>query len=159
MTDGWEDYRRAQAGAWLEGCRSAIHYERTLREQADAQLEAADGLRGLDYSRVTVSKSRTPDAIADAVADHIELAERIASVAEDAKRRLAEAHAAVSQLDGAEAECLTLYYLDERRHTWDWVAGRMNYSLSRMYDIRAAALLHAYDVMPARERDPRHPAV
>lgn len=156
--DDWDDYRRGQAERWLERCRSAAHYERTLREQADQQWRLADGLRGMDYSAVRVSSTPSPDAVPNAVARHIELAESIEAIAGDVTRRLAEAHEAVSRLDGLEAECLTLYYLDGRRPTWEWVAGRMNYGVSRVYDIRAAALLHLYDLMPARERDALPPA-
>ena len=159
MNDELERYRIEQAEAWLEGVRKAVGYAARLEESAAAQYALADGLRGIDYSRDMVSASPTPDAIPDAVARHMELGDGFAEIADSAKRRALDAAERIARLpDATEAACLHLYYVDAL-DTWEHVCVRMFYSYDGMMKLRRRAVLHAYDVMPHTERDPRPPAV
>ena len=60
MDDELRRYRIEQADAWLSKVRKLVAYEKAMREAADMQYEMADGLHGMDYSRVQVAVSPTP---------------------------------------------------------------------------------------------------
>lgn len=159
MNDELERYRIEQAEAWLEGVRKAVGYAARLEESAAAQYELADGLRGIDYSRDMVSASSTPDAIPNAVANHVDMGDKFKQISDDSKRRVIDAAERIARLpDATEATCLHLYYVDAL-DTWEHVCVRMFYSYDGMMKLRRRAMLHAYDVMPHTERDPRPPAV
>lgn len=159
MTGEWEQYRIDQAAAWLSKVRRVAGYADYMESSADRQLELADNLRGIDYSAVRVSTSPTADAIPDAVARHMELAEDFAAIASAARELQSAAAHALSRLpDPTEAECLHRYYIDKAA-SWDEVGDAMGYTYDGMMKLRKRALLSAYDVMPHSERDPIHPAL
>ena len=159
MTPEYEQYCIGQAEAWLEKVRKSAAYARQLEESAAAQYALADGLKAMDYSRVRVQAPSTPDAIPDAVAAHIEMGEKFAEIAQDAKKWAIEAAEAMAQMeDPTEATCLHLYYIDAL-DGWDDVCKRMNYTYDGMMKLRRRALLHVYDVMPYMEREPIQPAI
>lgn len=159
MTGEWEQYRIDQAAAWLSRVRRVAGYADYMESSADRQLELADNLRGIDYSAVRVSTSPTADAIPDAVARHMELAEDFAAIASAARELQSAAAHALSRLpDPTEAECLQRYYVD-RAKTWEHVCVAMGYTYDGLMKLRRRALLHAYDAMPHSERDPIHPAL
>ncbi len=159
MTDSWEDYRRAQAEAWLSKVRRAVRSAAELRRQAQAQYEAADGLRGMDYSRVTVSASHDPDAIERAVIAHMEVGDSLSAISEAAEENAETARRSLSRMsDEAAACCLTMYYVDGAE-TWTEVADAMGYGTDGMMKLRKRALALAYDVMPHSEREALHQAL
>ena len=158
MTPEWEVYRIGQAEAWLENVRKTVAYAASLEESAAAQYALADGLRGLDYSRVQVSTSPTPDAIPNAVARHVDMGDKYVEIAANARDRAAQAADALDRMDDpTEATCLRLYYVDALE-TWEHVCVRMHYTYDGMMKLRRRAVLHAYDVMPHAEREPLPPA-
>ena len=158
MDEELQRYRIEQADAWLSKVRKLVAYERAMREAAETQYEMADGLRGLDYSRDQVSTSPTPDAIPNAVIAHDEAGDSLASIADSARERIAQAARALDSMeDPTEAAALTYYYIACVK--WEEVCVRMSYSWDGMMTLRRRALTHAYDVMPHSERDPMEPAI
>ena len=159
MTPEYEQYCIGQAEAWLEKVRKSAAYARQLEESAAAQYALADGLKAMDYSRIRVAVSATPDAIPNAVANHVEMGDKFKQISDDAKRRMTEAAVAIAQLDDpTESTCLHLYYVDALE-TWEHVCVKMHYSYDGMMKLRRRAVLHAYEVMPHAEREPRAPAI
>jgi hypothetical protein len=158
MTPEYEQYRIGQAEAWLEKVRKAVAYAARLEESAAAQYALADGLKAMDYSKVRVSTSATPDAIPNAVMNHMSMGESFQRIADDARARATEAAEAIAKLDDpTEAAALHLYYVDALE-TWEHVCVRMHYTYDGMMKLRRRAVLHAYDVMPHAEREPMPPA-
>lgn len=156
MTPEGEQRRVDTARAWLEKCRKAVGYERTLRESAQAHY---DLVRGIDYSAVSVQSSPSPDAVPNAVIAHEGIAAKLGALADDAARRIGEAAESLAAMDDpTEAQCLHLYYIDAL-DTWERVCVKMGYSYDGMMKLSRRALLHAYDVMPHTERDPMPPAM
>lgn len=159
MTPELEAYRIGQAEAWLEKVRKTMSYAASLEESAAAQYAMADGLRGIAYDRDRVKVSPTPDAIPNAVANHVDLGDKFSEVADNARKRASEAVEAFDRMDDpTEATCLRLYYVDALE-TWEHVCVRMHYTYDGMMKLRRRAVLHVYDVMPHSERDPMPPAI
>ena len=155
MTPEGEQRRVDIARAWLEKCRKAVGYERTLRESAQAHY---DLVRGIDYSAVNVQSSPSADAVLNAVIAHEGIAAKLDAIADDAARRICDAAEALASMDDpTEAQCLHLYYIDAL-DTWERVCEAMGYTRDGMATLRNRALLHAYDVMPHIERDPIYQA-
>lgn len=158
MTEEYDVYRIGQAKSWLSNVRRLVVYERSMRELAEQQLEMADGLRGIDYSGVRVASSSDGNAIPRAVEAHIEAYADLDALAEDAARRVRDAAACIDLLDDpTEAAALTRYYL--AGDSWERVCVDMSYSWQGMMALQRRALLHVYDVMPAKERDPMPRAI
>ena len=158
MTPEYEQYCIEQAEAWLAKVRKAVAYANQLEESAAAHFARADNLKGIDYSAVRVQSSQAADAIPRAVIAHIEAAEKLGELSEDARRRVDEAASALALMDDAtEASCLQLYYVDAL-DTWEHVCVRMHYSYDGMMKLRRRALVHAYAVMPHIERNPTYRA-
>lgn len=148
-----EQRRVDQARAWLSSVRKLSGYVAALEASVKAQLDAADNLRGLDYSAVRVTKSPSPDAIPNAVIAHMEAAEALEAIAGDAKDRLADAAQRVSRLeDPFEAACLTWYYI-RGVDTWERVCVKMGCGYEWIMKTARRALLHMYEYMPPAERD------
>lgn len=159
MTPEYEQYRIEQAEEWLDKVRKSVAYAVRMEESAAAQYALADNLRGMDYTRDHVKGSPSPDAIPNAVANHIDLGKAFAEISEDARRRAEEAARALARMDDpTEAACLHLYYVDALE-TWEHVCVRMHYTYDGMMKLRRRAMLHAYDVMPHAEREPMAPAL
>ena len=138
--------------------RKLVGYEKAMREAADVQYEMADGLRGMDYSRIQVTTSSTPDAIPNAVIAHDDAGDTLAEIADSAREHVKQAACALNTMDDKnEAAALTLYYI--ACHKWEVVCVELSYSWDGMMTLRRRALLHAYDVMPHSERDPMQPAI
>lgn len=159
MTEEFEQYRIAQAEAWLVRVRRLVSYRDALEESAAAQFALADGLKAVRYDKPLVRSTPSPDAIPNAVAHHEEMGGELKRIADEATARLKEAARALSQMgDPTEATCLHLYYVDALE-TWEHVCVRMHYTYDGMMKLRRRALLDAYDVMPHSERDPMPPAI
>lgn len=158
-TSEWQRYRISQASSWLERVRKLVGYRDSLEASAAAQLEAADNLRGMDYSAVHVQTSPTADAIPNAIIRHEEAADAFRAIADDAAARMVQAARALAQMtDPNEARALHLYYVDAL-DGWERVCVEMGYSYDGMMKLRRRALLHAFDVMPHIERDALPPAL
>ena len=158
MTPEFEQYRIGQAEAWLSKVRKLVGYERAMRTAADVQFEMADGLRGMDYSRIQVAVSPSPDAIPNAVAAHIDAGNWLVDIADDAKRRIEQATAAIDAMDDkTEAALLTGYFIACK--TWRQVSDMLGMSYDNVMKLRRRALCDLYDYMPFNEREPMTPAI
>ena len=158
MTPEYEQYRIGQAEAWLSGIRKLVGYELAMRTAADVQFEMADGLRGIDYSRVQVCVSPTPDAIPNAVAAHIDAGNSLVEIADGAKRRIEQATAAIDAMDDkTEAAVLTAYYIACK--TWREVGDMLGIGYDNVMRLRRRGLCDLYDHMPCTEREPLPPAL
>lgn len=158
--DPTERSHAAQVHRWLSKYAKLVGYERRLREIVDEQLEQADALKGIDYSRDVVSTSPYPDAIPDAVARHVELSEVYGALASEAASdasAIVDAIAALADVDGRAA--LAGHYV--QGVTWERLCVDMSVSYRTMMRIRHRALVEIYDrdLMPASERFPRQPAI
>lgn len=153
-----EQYHYDQAREWLEHVRRL----KVACDRAQAMVEVmeriADSVGAIDYSREKVSGSPSVQGIEDAV---MRLEEMRREFAANRAAYGAEAVDAANRLGGmedpAESLALLLHYCDGME--WAEVARRMCYSEARIYEIRKAGVLHAYEVMPLEWRDPMPPAV
>ena len=158
MTPEYEQYRIGQAEAWLSSVRKLVGYERAMRTAADVQFEMADGLRGIDYTRIQVCVSPTPDAIPNAVAAHIDAGNSLVDIADSTRRRIQQATAAIDAMDDkTEAAVLTAYYIACK--TWREVGDMLGISYDSIMKLRRSALCSVYDYMPFNEREPLSPAL
>lgn len=151
MTEEIERYRIEQARAWLERVRALSGYERTLRAQVDEQLGTIKAVR---YDRDSVQTSPTDDAVMLAAAKHIETAELLAQIADEAAAVRDEAVRCIAQLsDPRCSQALQLYYIGADRPTWEQVCVEMSYSYAQVMRFADSGLSEIYGLMPARERD------
>lgn len=157
MTEEYDAYRRRQARAWLSQVRGLSRRAAALQAVADAQRQALEGVRGIDYA-ADGGGGCSPDAIPNAVARmEAAQAECAAAMAElaDAQRRALRSLARLA--DPAHFELLALRYVAALG--WAEVCERMGYTRDGAMSLHRSALVAAYEVMPPERRDPRHPAV
>lgn len=126
-----------------------------MRELFEGILE---NIRGIDYTNERVANSAEVHQLEEAICRVedavIQWAANQAAFVEEAT----DAATRISHLEHAvERRALLLHYLDGR--TWEYICELMDYSWQRMMEIRKAAVLHMYDLMPTEWRDPRHPAL
>ena len=158
MTPEYEQYCVDQAEAWLSKVRKAVDSAKRLEESAAAHYARADNLKGIDYSAVRVQSSPTPDAIPNAVAEPIAVGDKLTAISDSARAWVDEADAALAEMGSPhEAMCLRLYYV-QAANSWDDVCVSMGRTYDSVMKLRRRALVHAYDVMPHRERDAMPPA-
>lgn len=158
MTEEFERYRRAQAAQWMEHVRGLGARVRSIKCEIDAQRDLATGLSSVAYDGLPRQSSSDGDAVPNAV---IRIQGLIAEYCSELERYVGEqreAHEALSGLsDGACREALTRHYLIGKG--WEECCVDMGYTWDGMMALRRRALSAAYDLMPARWRDPRHPAI
>lgn len=156
--DEYESYKAEQAERWLDRIRRLGSRVDTLRMEIDAERQAASGLKAVRFDGMPRAKRSDGDAMVDAVA---RIQERVADYASELSGYLderQEAHDALSAMgDEACRRALTMRYL--LGLPWERVCVDMGYSWGGMMKLRRRALVSAYDVMPVRHRDPKHPAV
>ena len=153
MTPEYEQYCINQVEPWLLKVRKAVDSAKRLEESAAAHYAKADNLKGIDYSAVRVQSSPTPDAIPNAVAEHIAIGDKLTAISENAKAWADEADAALAKMDSQdESMCLRLYYV-HAVDSWDDVCDRMGLKYDSVMKLRRRALISAYAVMPHSERD------
>lgn len=153
-----ERYRVEQAETWLKGCKRLVDMERSMRALAESQREMADGIGTVDYTKPKTKSPPRADAIPEAVARCMEVASDFDALACDISERRAEAARALANMDSPiEAAVLSRHYL--LGDTWESLCTSFGYSWRGIMQLRRRALLHAYDVMPHSERDPRHRAL
>lgn len=156
--DEAEQYHYEQAQAWLEHVRGLKLAEERAARMVELMESIAEGVKGLDYAREHVSGGQAVDRMAEAVSRLDEM--RIQFGANSVAYR-EEAQDAVARLckleDTDERDALCHHYCGGTE--WADVARMMHYSEARIYQIRQAGVLHAYEVMPIKWRDPHHQAV
>lgn len=157
MSSEFEKYRRGQARAWLEHVRGLRRKAESLRGAVEEQRRALAGLRAIDYS-LPGGRAPSPDGIPNAVAAVEESVDAYLAALAEFTDEQREARMALSRLPRAEHfELLSLRYCDGLE--WEGVCERMGYTRSGAMDLHRSALCAAYGVMPARWRDPMHPAL
>lgn len=157
MSGEFEKYRRGQARAWLEHVRGLRRKAEALRDAAEEQRAALAGLRGIDYSS-PARREPSPDGIPNAVAAVEKSVDAYLAALAEFTDEQREARMALSRLPRAEHfELLSLRYCDGLE--WEGVCERMGYTYDGLMKMHRSALCAAYGVMPARCRDPRHPAL
>lgn len=158
MTEEYERYKRMQASRWMEHVRSLGRRVRSIAEEIEAQRELASGVQAVRYDGAPSGGAASGDAIPNAVARLQELiAEYVAEQAGYVEEQR-EAHEALRLIeDDACRDALTKHYL--LGCNWERVCVDMGYTWDGMMALRRRALLAAYDRMPARWRDPMHPAI
>lgn len=158
MSEEYDRYKRAQAARWLEYVGTLRGECDSLEDSIQAAHDRASGLSGMDYSAPAVSSSPSPDSIPDAVimvqSMVSELCARLGELVEE--QRSAEEALACMQ-DAAGREALRRHYLNGQ--AWESTCVAMAYSWDGMMKLRRRALVELYDHMPAKWRDPMHPAI
>lgn len=154
-----DDYRRAQARAYLTRVSECQRTVRAMRDEVDVMRRMADGMKGIDYSRTRVDASPTDSAIPDAVAMIIERERELLAKVAECVDVMAECDAALDRMGGWEAAILRDHYcagvsLTELGETDEWRHDRFYMSA-----LHAKALVKFYGYMPVSERDPMHPAL
>lgn len=130
--------------------RANIEYIKSLEE--DAQ-----GVGGIDYSRVMVSTSPTPDAIPNSVALLIEMKAEAEQASAEYFERKREARRLLDEMDGTYGRLLLLKYVTVL--PWVRVAEALNYDEGYCRQMRNDALCEFYDYLPHSYRVPEQPAM
>lgn len=158
MSEEYDRYKRAQAARWLESVGKLRGECDSLEDSIQELHDRAAGLKGMDYSTPAVSSSTSPDALPNAVIrvqDMVsELCARLGELMEE-QRAAEEALACMQDVAGREA--LRRHYLNGQ--TWEGTCVAMAYSWDGMMKLRRRALVELYGHMPAKWRDPVHPAI
>lgn len=150
-------YREEQARNYLQGVRDLFIHVRCTQLEISTLRETAEGITGIDYSKLTVKSASDGDAIPRAVADLIELIGRACAELAECVERQGEANRCLDEMGGTEASLLKLRYVLAK--PWKQVAHGIGYSESRAKHLERDALCCFYDFMPAYRRDPKHPAI
>lgn len=156
MTEEWDDYCRSQAEPWLDHVRKLGVRVETMRAEVDALRDAA-GVGSVCYDGLPRAKGSTDSAIPDAVASIQDaIAEYVAELRAYVIEQQEAHNALAAMADEAGHAALVRHYL--LGWTWERCCRDMGYSMRGMMAVRRRALREAYDLMPARWRDPRHRA-
>lgn len=151
-----ERWKTEQAAQWLEAVKRSANREEAANALMERAKSRVDGIQAAGFARGRSNPS--DDAIANALSRLQEAVLAYSAEAVECLEFQREARDALNRLEDArEAECLTLYYLCGKR--WSDVAKAMSYSMDTVMALRRSGLLHAYDVMPHRYRDPLPPAL
>ena len=130
--------------------RANIEYIRSLEE--DAQ-----GVGGVDYSRVVVATSPTPDAIPNSVALLVEMKRQAETDSAEYFERKEQARELLNEMDGTYGRLLLLRYVTVL--PWVRVAEVLNYDEGSCRNMRNAALEAFYDYLPTQYRNPEPHAI
>ena len=157
MTPEYRDARIECSLKYLEEVRDLAVKHRSTVEYIRSLEEDAEGVRGIDYARVNVQTSPTPDAIPNSVALLAEMkAEAEASAAEYFARKR-EARRLLDEMDGTYGRLLLLRYVTVL--PWVRVADVLNYREDYCRAMRNDALCEFYDHLPHAYRMPEQPAI
>ena len=97
--------------------------------------------KGITYKSVDVQESGLSDQMAERFGEIYELEKVIENRAQALVRKHLQAEILISKLTDAKYRCLLgLYYLSEKRTTWQQVADEMGYSEREIYNIHGNAL-------------------
>lgn len=157
MTSEEQARRRDQAKGYLMEIRGLVRHVRTLEAEIAEQRETAQGITGVDYSKVIGTTSAYGDAIPDAVATLLDMIRDACGELARCVELQGEARKSLTEMGGIEADLLTLRYL--LAYSWSDVGDRLNYSPARLKELHRDALFCFYDFMPHYRRDPIPPAL
>ena len=152
-----DSYRTQQARAYLQEIRDLFIHVRALQADIEIQRGAAEGITGIDYTRLAARTAADADAIPRAVVDLLDLIGQACAELADCVERQDEARRCLESMGGVESDLLRLRYL--LAMSWKQVAASVNYSESWAKHLEPDALFCFYDYMPAYRRDPKHPSL
>lgn len=150
-------YRRRQSRRFLTQVNAAKRHIEALAEDVDEIRVMASGLRGIDYSRDTVSTIPSDDSITNAVASIFDAIEERVELVRDCTSMFDACDTALKAMGGARAALLRAHYCNGI--SLADAGSMMGYSADWVYRLRDAALEEFYDYIPSSYRDPRHPAI
>lgn len=154
----WDNYRRSQSRAYLEGVRDLGLKVEAVQAEAERIRDMVGGLRGLDYSQPKVRVSPVgDDSMVNAVAAVQEVTKAYCTDLAAYLEAYQEARACLDRMGGKGAAVLRLHYLANEK--WAGVAEKLGYgSAETAKKAGKAALAAFYDYVPLQYRDPLHPA-
>lgn|GEM_PF-3396644 len=146
MTPEYREARIECAEKYLKEIQSLAVKHRATIEYIRSLEEDAQGVGGIDYSRVLVQTSPTPDAIPNSVALLIEMKREAEADAAEYFERKRDARRRLDEMDGTYGRLLMLYYVTVL--PWARVAEVLNYSEDWCKHMRPDALCEFYDHLP-----------
>ena len=157
MTPEYREARIQCSLKYLEEVRGLAVKHRATAEYIRSLEEDAAGVGGIDYSRVMVSTSPTPDKLPNSVALLIDMKAKAEADAQEYFARKAEARELLDRMDGTYGRLLMLRYCTVL--PWVRVAEVLNYDENYCRQMRNDALCAFYDYLPHVYRMPEHSAV
>ncbi len=143
------EYREARIDCslkYLEEVRALAVKHRANAEYIRSLEEDAANVGGIDYTRVLVTTSPTPDKLPNSVVNLIEMkAEAEADAAEYTERKR-DARQRLNEMDGTYGRLLLLRYCTAL--PWVRVADVLNYDEVYCRQMRNDALCEFYDYLP-----------
>lgn len=146
MTPEYRELRIQCSREYLEEVRDLAVRHRATAEYIRSLEEDAQGVAGIDYSRIVVSTSSTPDAIPNSVAMLVEMKRDAESDAAEYFERKRDARRRLDEMDGTYGRLLLLRYVTAL--PWVRVADVLNYSEDWCRHMLADALCEFHDYLP-----------
>ena len=121
----------------IAGYRDSIEH---LKKHIETLREGATAIGGFDYAKPIV-QSTPKNVTEDKIIDIADAALKCADMMALWSKRILEADELINQLSRYEyGKIIRLRYLDDRRHSWGWIAEEMGYTEQRVKDIHTEAL-------------------
>lgn len=158
MDAEWGALRRERARTYLEEIRVLKVRADGMASVVQSLRESAEGVKGMDYSKVMVSSSAYGDALPDAIASIEDAIQRHVSMLSEWTEKVLEAETILSSMESQElASVLERHYI--MRHTVEMIAVELNYT-TRAVDYKIAeGLTELYDLLPMEYRLPSYSAI
>lgn len=157
MTPEYREARIECSLRYLEEVRDLAVKHRANDAYIRSLYEDAEGVGGIDYSRVMVSSSPTPDAIPNSVALLVEMKESAEAQATEYFARKRQARELLDEMDGTYGRLLMLRFVAVL--PWVRVADALNYDEGSCRNMRNDALCAFYDYLPHAYKIPEQPAI
>lgn len=157
MTPEYREERISHAERYLMEIRDLAVRHRANDAYIKSLYDDAEGVGGVDYSKVMVSQMPYLDGIPNSVALLIEMKREAEADAAEYFERKAEARKVLDEMGGTYGRLLMLYYVTVL--PWVRVAEVLNYSEDWCKHMRPDALCEFYDYLPSSYRMPRHSAL
>lgn len=146
MTPEYREARIERSREYLEEVRDLAVKHRATAEYIRSLEEDARGVAGIDYSRVMVSTTPTPDAIPNSVAMLVEMKRDAETDAAEYFDRKRDARRRLDDMDGTYGRLLLLRYVTAL--PWVRVADVLNYSEDWCRHMLPDALCEFHDYLP-----------
>ena len=157
MTPEYRELRIQCSLRYLEEVRGLALRHRANDEYIRSLYKDAEGVGGIDYSRVMVSTSPSNDKLPNSVALLIEMKEQAEADSREYFRRKDEARRLLDEMDGTYGRLLLLRYCTVM--PWVRVAEVLNYNEDYCRQMRNDALCEFYEYLPHPYRMPEQPAL
>ena len=157
MTPEYRELRVECAERYLNEVRDLAVRHRATNAYIRSLYEDAEGVGGIDYSRVLVSTSPTPDKLPNSVALLVDMKAEAERNAEEYFKRKREARELLDEMDGTYGRLLMLRYVTVL--PWVRVAEVLNYDENYCRQMRPDALCEFYDYLPHHYKLPEQQAI